>query len=207
MKFYANNFTNLDCKECLRLRDENKYLHESLRENEDKLKKVLAQMNENISKAKKDKLALENENHRMRIKYAESKVGQMLRNSKSTPNLDKAETSDVLKEEIKSAKSEIELKTTLEFSSEDSLESSMSLVSGALSQSQTRPSSNNNKTRNISVSSKSSNILSPNSTISSSSNEITEVIINAEKGTREKRFKDGRTEIWYSNGNRYIIKT
>ena len=44
-------------------------------------------MNTNISKAKKDKIALQNENHRMRIKYAKSKVGQMLQSSKSTPNL------------------------------------------------------------------------------------------------------------------------
>lgn len=52
------------------------------------MKTALQQLNANVSKAKKDKLALQNENHRMRIKYAESKVGQMLRNSsKSTPNL------------------------------------------------------------------------------------------------------------------------
>ena len=31
------------------------------------------------------------------------------------------------------------------------------------------------------------------------------MIVNPERGTREKRFKDGRVEIWYSNGNRKEI--
>ena len=83
-----------------------------------------------------------------------------------------------------------EPKTTLEFSPADSLESSMSLVSAGISQSQAshmlqRPATS--------------------STMSSSSTEVTEVIVNAEKGTREKRFKDGSVEVWYSNGNRKEI--
>ena len=62
-------------------------MNEKLSDKEEKLKAVLLQLNTNISKAKKDKIALQNENHRMRIKYAKSKVGQMLQSSKSTPNL------------------------------------------------------------------------------------------------------------------------
>ena len=50
------------------------------------------------------------------------------------------------------------------FSSAESLESSMSLVSGAV--------------------------------------DVTEVVVNRDKGTREKRLEDGRVEFWYSNGNR-----
>ena len=91
-------------------------------------------------------------------------------------------------------------KTTLEFSSADSLESSMSLVSGGISSivSQ-KPTQYSSPTR-------------PTPSIDSEFNksyEVIEVIVNAEKGTREKRFKDGRKEIWYSNGNRYhlTIKT
>ena len=30
-----------------------------------------------------------------------------------------------------------------------------------------------------------------------------QIINNSEKGTREKKYPDGRVEIWYSNGNRY----
>ena len=67
----------------------------------------------------------------------------------------------------------------MEFSSADSLESSMSLVSAGITTASTLTRS------------------------SPSSSEVTEVIVNAEKGTREKRFKDGKVEIWYSNGNRY----
>ena len=72
-------------------------MKEQLREREEKLKILLQQLNENMSKAKKDRLALENENHRIKIKYAQSKVGQMLRaaSSKSTPNL----TDVVIKED------------------------------------------------------------------------------------------------------------
>ena len=78
----------IECNECWKLKHENEELQSRLREKEGKLKTALQQLNANVSKAKKDKLALQNENHRMRIKYAESKVGQMLRNSsKSTPNL------------------------------------------------------------------------------------------------------------------------
>ena len=78
----------LECNECWKLKNENEELQSRLREKEGKLKTALQQLNANVSKARKDKLALQNENHRMRIKYAESKVGQMLRNSsKSTPNL------------------------------------------------------------------------------------------------------------------------
>ena len=73
-----------------------------------------------------------------------------------------------------------EIKTTLEFSSADSLESHMSLVSGGVSQV---------------------------SQVSQSSSEVTEVIVNAERGTREKRYKDGRVEICYSNGNRKEISS
>ena len=76
-----------DCAECNKLRAERDSLNEKLSEKEEKLKAVLLQLNSNISKAKKDKIALQNENHRMRIKYAKSKVGQMLKSSKSTPNL------------------------------------------------------------------------------------------------------------------------
>ena len=50
------------------------------------------------------------------------------------------------------------------FSSATSLESSMTLVSGAM--------------------------------------DLTEMVLNRENGTREKRFEDGRVEFWYSNGNR-----
>ena len=86
-----------------------------------------------------------------------------------------------------------DVKTTLEFSSEDSLESSMTLVSGGMSTLSQIPAPSPSTTRH------SSSISSE----SSKSYEVTEVIVNAEKGTREKRFKDGRKEIWYSNGNRY----
>ena len=54
--------------------------------------------------------------------------------------------------------------TNFAFSSATSLESSMTLVSGAA--------------------------------------DLTEVMINRDNGTREKRFQDGRVEFWYSNGNR-----
>ena len=77
----------------------------------------------------------------------------------------------------KTSASNHEMKTTLEFSSADSLESSMSLVSAGITTASTRS--------------------------SLSASEVTEVIVNAEKGTREKRFKDGKIETWYSNGNRY----
>ena len=81
----------LDCMNCKRLREEKNELQSKLKEKEENLRKALARISENVSKSRKDKLALENENHRMRIKYAESRVGQMLRSncSKSTPNLDK----------------------------------------------------------------------------------------------------------------------
>ena len=76
---------------CKRLREEKNELQSKLKDKEENLRKALARISENVSKSRKDKLALENENHRMRIKYAESRVGQMLRSncSKSTPNLDK----------------------------------------------------------------------------------------------------------------------
>ena len=54
--------------------------------------------------------------------------------------------------------------TNFAFSSATSLESSMTLVSGAV--------------------------------------DMTEVILNRDNGTREKRLEDGRVEFWYSNGNR-----
>ena len=76
---------------CKRLREEKNELQSKLKDKEENLRKALERISENVSKSRKDKLALENENHRMRIKYAESRVGQMLRSncSKSTPNLDK----------------------------------------------------------------------------------------------------------------------
>ena len=85
------NSSFLDCMNCKRLREEKKELQAKLKEKEDNLKKALTKISENVSKSRKDKITLENENHRMRIKFAESRVGQMLRNnfSKSTPNLDK----------------------------------------------------------------------------------------------------------------------
>ena len=70
-----------------------------------------------------------------------------------------------------------------DFSSADSLESSLSLVSGALS-----------------VSSQ------PTNTVTESA-EVTEVIVDPERGTREKRFQDGRLEVWYSNGNRKEVSS
>ena len=70
-----------------------------------------------------------------------------------------------------------------DFSSADSLESSLSLVSGALS-----------------VSSQ------PSNTVTESA-EVTEVIVDPERGTREKRFQDGRLEVWYSNGNRKEVSS
>ena len=84
-----------------------------------------------------------------------------------------------------------DIKTTLEFSSADSLESSMSLVSGGVS-------SNSQLSSQSQMTSASSEV---------TSEEVTEVIVNAERGTREKRYKDGRVEIWYSNGNRKEIFT
>ena len=57
-----------------------------------------------------------------------------------------------------------ECPTNFTFSSGTSLESSVTLVSGAA--------------------------------------DLTEVMVNRDNGTREKRFQDGRVEFWYSNGNR-----
>ena len=37
--------------------------------------------------------------------------------------------------------------------------------------------------------------------------EVTEVIVDPERGTREKKYKDGRLEVWYSNGNRKEISS
>ena len=36
--------------------------------------------------------------------------------------------------------------------------------------------------------------------------DLPKVVNNSERGTREKRFPDGRLEIWYANGNRYIFQ-
>ena len=74
-------------------------------------------------------------------------------------------------------------KRMFEFSSADSLESSLSLVSGA-----------------VSVSSQPTNT-------TTESQEVTEVIVDPERGTREKKYKDGRLEVWYSNGNRKEISS
>ena len=74
-----------------------------------------------------------------------------------------------------------------EFSSADSLESSLSLVSGAVSE--TSPS-----------------LSQPTNTITESQ-EVTEVIVDPERGTREKRYKDGKLEVWYSNGNRKEVSS
>ena len=52
-----------------------------LQEKEDNLKKALSRLSENVSKARRDKLALENENHRMRIQFAESRPGEYFANS------------------------------------------------------------------------------------------------------------------------------
>ena len=57
-----------------------------------------------------------------------------------------------------------ENQTNFAFSSATSLDSSMTLVSGAA--------------------------------------DLTEVMLNRDNGTREKRFEDGRVEFWYCNGNR-----
>ena len=36
--------------------------------------------------------------------------------------------------------------------------------------------------------------------------DLPKVVNNSDRGTREKRFPDGRLEIWYANGNRYIFQ-
>ena len=87
------------------------------------------------------------------------------------------------KREEESVKREEATRRMFEFSSADSLESSLSLVSGA-----------------VSVSSQ------PTNTITESQ-EVTEVIVDPERGTREKRFQDGRLEVWYSNGNRKEVSS
>ena len=50
----------LDCSNCKKLGHEIETMKEQLREREEKLKILLQQLNENMSKAKKDRLALEN---------------------------------------------------------------------------------------------------------------------------------------------------
>ena len=42
---------------------------------------------------------------------------------------------------------------------------------------------------------------------STESQEVTEVIVDPERGTREKKYKDGRLEVWYSNGNRKEVSS
>ena len=70
-----NEYFFLDCTDCLKLRTENEVLKEQVREREEKLKMLLQQLSDNMTKARADRLALENANHRMKIKYAQSKVG------------------------------------------------------------------------------------------------------------------------------------
>ena len=151
------------------------WLEEALRERDLRYRQVLGDLNRRLETAKKENLQLKNGNHRLKIKYATSKVGEMLRSnlSQSSPSLRETLLQHDCKEIKPSedqAKPSEDQKTVFEFSSADSLESTLSLVSGVRSQS-----------------------------------EVTEVLVDPERGTREKKYRDGRREIWYSNGNRKEI--
>lgn len=199
------------CAECEDSRVKVVKMVTDLSTKESKWTAALSKLQEQVSKMEKENSTLKNENQRLRIKTASSKVASTnpslagskvdvrvvkegsIKEGSSDTTPDSGIRSEQGSEATSGLESEDEyldnelrksISSTvyaalcadtprMSYSPADSLDSSMTLVSVAAGSSTIRP-----------------NMEAP------------QVVNNSERGTREKRYPDGRLEIWYSNGNR-----
>ncbi|XP_023336950.1 centromere protein J isoform X3 [Eurytemora carolleeae] len=207
------------CSECKETKSKYTRLQQDLSSKENKWTAALVKLQEQLQKVEKEKNSLQNENQKLRIKTVSSKIttvssatgsktdvkvvshpGSGNAGSDKTPDsgirsIRSSGTSsedEYLDQELRqSISSSVYAALSgdtprLSYSPADSLDSSVTLVSGFANITPGREDD-----------------LAPGREFDQENDvDLPKVVNNSERGTREKRFPDGRLEIWYANGNR-----
>ena len=192
------------CEECSETKARMDALKEELSKVEATWRKEVARLEEELAKVKQSKLELENENGKLRLK----KVGSKIRGrSRKVEVVSHRKSNDV--EELDGGEgADSGFRTSagsgsLQESEDDAMDAELrksisSTIYAALCQEESVESPSLAR-RDYSTG---SSLESSLTLVSATTEHDMAVVTDREQGTREKKFPDGRVEVWYSNGNR-----
>ena len=189
------------CKDCAESRARVEGLQEELGRVEAACRREVARLEEELAKAKEARRELENTNQRLRLRKVGSRVRGGGRRGEVVSH--KREGGEVEGEGADSGfRTSAGSGSVVESEDEvlDSLarRSISSTIYAALCQGEEEV-----PAREYSAAtSLESSVSLVSATTATTAAAESEVVTNGERGTREKRFPDGRLEVWYANGNR-----
>ena len=198
------------CEECTDTKAKMIALKEELTKAEATWRKEVARLEEELAKVNQSKLQLENENGKLRLKKVGSKIKGRTRNVEVVSHHNREDNDEVdggeegadsgfrtsagsgsLQESEDDAAMDAELRKSIS-----------STIYAALCQGESTESPSLAR-RDYSTG---SSLESSLTLVSATTEHETAVVTDRDRGTREKRFPDGRLEVWYSNGNRKEVK-
>ena len=195
------------CEECSETKARMDALKEELSKVEATWRKEVARLEEELAKVKQSKLELENENGKLRLKKVGSKIRGRSRNvevvshrkSNDAEELDGGEGAD-------SGFRTSAGSGSLQESEDDAMDAELrksisSTIYAALCQEESVESPSLARRDYSTGSSLESSLTLVSATTATTEHDMA-VVTDRERGTREKKFPDGRVEVWYSNGNR-----
>ena len=195
------------CEECSETKARMDALKEELSKVEATWRKEVARLEEELAKVKQSKLELENENGKLRLKKVGSKIRGRTRNvevvshrkSNDAEELDGGEGAD-------SGFRTSAGSGSLQESEDDAMDAELrksisSTIYAALCQEESVESPSLARRDYSTGSSLESSLTLVSATTATTEHDMA-VVTDRERGTREKKFPDGRVEVWYSNGNR-----
>ena len=195
------------CEECSETKARMANLKDELAKAEATWRKEVSRLEEELAKAKQSKLELENENGKLRLKKVGSKIKGRGRNVDVVSHRKGGEADEV--DGGEGADSGFRTSAgsgSLQESEDDAMDvelrkSISSTIYAALCQGESAESPSLARRDYSTGSSLESSLTLVSATTATTEHEAA-VVTDRDRGTREKRFPDGRLEVWYSNGNR-----
>lgn len=194
------------CEECADTKTRMAALKEELAKAEATWRKEVARLEEELAKVKQSKLELENENGKLRLKKVGSKIRGRGRNVEVVSHRNREDVDEVDGEGADSGFRTSAGSGSLQESEDDAMDAELrksisSTIYAALCQGESTESPSLARRDYSTGSSLESSLTLVSATTATTEHEAA-IVTDRDRGTREKRFPDGRLEVWYSNGNR-----
>ena len=195
------------CEECADTKARMAALKEELAKAEANWRKEVGRLEEELAKVKQSKLELENENGKLRLKKVGSKIRGRGRNvevvsHRKQDDVDEVDGGEGVDSGFRTSAGSGSLQESEDDAMDAELRKSISsTIYAALCQGESTESPSLARRDYSTGSSLESSLTLVSATTATTEHEAA-VVTDRDRGTREKRFPDGRLEVWYSNGNR-----
>jgi len=202
------------CEECAETKTRMASLKDELVKAEATWRKEVARLEEELVKVKQSKLELENENGKLRLKKVGSKVTrgrgrnvEVVSHCKRDQDVDEVDGGEGEEGADSGFRTSAGSGSLQESETDDAMDAELrksisSTIYAALCQGESMESPSLARRDYSTGSSLESSLTLVSTTTATTEHEAAAVVTDRDRGTREKRFPDGRLEVWYSNGNR-----